>query len=381
VPASVAAIGLPQRSVPVVGATLADPMVRRRRRYHFHLPGVVYGLTTVFLAIGAINSQNNLLFWAFGLAIAGLLVSGILSGAALMGIEVERLPVEPVNAGAPLVIRYRVRNRNRLFPAFALYISEVPDKRDPTRDWRGAIAPPGAFIAHAGPRQVVEAEAIAATLHRAETRLDRLSVWTVFPFGLTKKSVTFSQSRRVIVRPAPTVLERGLLPSDREPGNLAARSQRRSSSPGEFFALREHREGDSMRSVAWRASARAGTLLTRQFTSARNARVWIVLELGADESRGEAAISNAAGAIALTRTRGAPVGLIVPSTGLRTPALEGRGHCDALLDSLAALPAVGAPVTGAVSMLDHAPGDVVLVFGPDAAPPFAPVVARAGGAS
>ena len=359
---------------PNVGSPLADPMARRGRRYHFHLPGVVYGLTTIFLAVGAINSQNNLLFWAFGLAVAGLLVSGVVSGAALMGIELERLPVEPVNAGADLIVRYRVRNRNRLFPAFALNISELPDKRDASRDWRAVLAAPNAFVAHVGPRQSVEAEARCATLARGETRLDRALVWTIFPFGLTRKSVTFSQPRRVIVRPAPVALEQGVLRTSREPGSMAARALRRSSS-GEFFALREHREGDSPRAVAWRASARTGTLLTRQFTSARNVRVWIILELDADAARGERAIALAAGAVEAARARASPVGLVVPGIGLRTPAREGRGHADALLDALAALPATATP-GASTHAADHTPGDLVLIITtrPTAAPPSHPDV-------
>ncbi len=337
---------------------LADPLTRRRRRYHFHLPGVVYGLTTVFLAVGAINSQNNLLFWAFGLAIAGLLVSGVISGAALMGVELERLPVEPVNAGAPLVVRYRVRNRNRLFPAFALHIDEQPDTRDASADWRATIAFPGAFVAHVGPSQTVETEARVTTLARGQTHLDRVSVWTVFPFGLSRKSVVFAQRRRIVVRPAPIALDGDLIRPAPGQGALASRSQRRSPTPGEFFALREHREGDSPRSVAWRASARTGTLMSRQFTAARAARVWIVLELGPDAALGERAISLAAGAVEAARARASPVGLVVAAAGLRTPAREGRGHADALLDALATLP--GAAPAHAAANLDHAPGDIVL---------------------
>ena len=36
------------------------------RRYHFHFPGVLFAVVTLLLGIGAINSQNNLLFLLFG---------------------------------------------------------------------------------------------------------------------------------------------------------------------------------------------------------------------------------------------------------------------------------------------------------------------------
>jgi len=60
------------------------------RNYHFHSPGLVYAVTTMVLVMGAINGQNNLLFWLFGLGVAGLLISGILSGGSLMRLDIER---------------------------------------------------------------------------------------------------------------------------------------------------------------------------------------------------------------------------------------------------------------------------------------------------
>jgi hypothetical protein len=42
-----------------------------QRRYHFRYAGLIYIGVTVFIAIGALNSQNNLLFWAWGWRSAG----------------------------------------------------------------------------------------------------------------------------------------------------------------------------------------------------------------------------------------------------------------------------------------------------------------------
>src|SRR5207253_2912685 len=57
-------VTVPNARAPLVSAppVLLTSPARPLRRYHFHAPGLVYILVTLFIAIGAINSQNNLLF-------------------------------------------------------------------------------------------------------------------------------------------------------------------------------------------------------------------------------------------------------------------------------------------------------------------------------
>ena len=68
------------------------PPPKVRRRYRLRFPAYIYMLVTVFIAVGAFNSQNNLLFWAFGLSLAAMVVSGILSvprARKMLGIPAE----------------------------------------------------------------------------------------------------------------------------------------------------------------------------------------------------------------------------------------------------------------------------------------------------
>ena len=48
----------------------------------------------------------------------------------------------------------------------------------------------------------------------------------------------------------------------------------------EFESLREYQPGDELRSLSWTATARAGHLVTRQFTVERSQQVWAVLDAG-----------------------------------------------------------------------------------------------------
>ncbi|HRQ72155.1 MAG TPA: DUF58 domain-containing protein [Phycisphaerales bacterium] len=322
----------------------AGPLPAVRRRYHLHLPGVVYAAVAVFTAVGAINSQNNLLFWLFGVAVAGLILSGFVSGSALMGVQVEREPIAESAVGGAVVIRYTVRNRNRFVPACALTITESQAVRRghaaPT--WTAHLPQPMAFVAHVGPRQAVHAEAIVSPTRRGEATFSRITVSSAFPFGLTRKSVTFEQPQGAIVHPSPAPIRHGLLRTLRPRGDGNAAALRSAGVGGEYYGLREYSPGDSHRLIAWRASARTGQLVVRQTSRPAPRRLWIVLDLApeteshetADPLR-EEAVSLAAGVATAAFEYGYAVGLSIGGRGTRLAARSGRSALRALLTELA----------------------------------------------
>jgi uncharacterized protein (DUF58 family) len=48
----------------------------------------------------------------------------------------------------------------------------------------------------------------------------------------------------------------------------------------DFESLRDYREGDDLRDICWTATARHGSLITRQYQTERSQPVWIVLDCG-----------------------------------------------------------------------------------------------------
>ncbi len=306
------------------------------RRYHFHAPGLIYVLVTLFIAVGAINSQNNLLFATLGLAMGGLLASGVLSGWALLGVRVAREPTPSGTVGQPLVLRYSVRNANRFMPVFGMHLEEIP--ASPSSLLRSAHA----FVVHAGPGESVHAAAPVAPRHRGVFASAGVRVWSTFPFGLVKKSLVFPVERLIEVRPAALPLKRGLV------SRLSARAAAgvgAEQTPGageEFFGLREYVPGDSLRRVAWRASARTGALVVRQYSRPSPIRMWVVLRLGPRGESDEPAIALAASLLRHADEAGIAVGLCIPRTGFAAPPRVERRHLDRMLTVLTRLDAAEA---------------------------------------
>ncbi|MGH9519006.1 MAG: DUF58 domain-containing protein, partial [Terriglobales bacterium] len=62
--------------------------------------------------------------------------------------------------------------------------------------------------------------------------------------------------------------------------DLQLRQTRQRGLGRDFESLREYREGDDLRDVCWTATARRGSLITRQYQTERSQPVWIVLDCG-----------------------------------------------------------------------------------------------------
>ncbi len=330
---------------------------RVHRRYHVGTAGLTYIFITVLIALGAFNSQNNLLFWAFGFSLSLLIVSGLLSGAMLMGIQLERTAVDQLRANDPGSISYRVTNRNRVIPAFALTIREVDStsrRRWPFRrpfmlppdervligtTWPSLLPSPHGFVAHVGAGQSVFTHIRLRPRRRGASRLTAVLVSTSYPFGIVRKSLLFEQQTEFLVHPASAAVDPAVIRETIRLGDRGATPTRRSGQGAEFYSLREFRSGDGIRAIAWRPSARRGELLVRQTAAPAPVRLIIAIDLDpvASNEAVEHAISIAGSLIDLACQRRLDVGLIIPSVGLSIRPREGRLQQHRLLDELARL--------------------------------------------
>jgi len=346
-------------------------MVVVSRRYHLHWPGAVFVITTLLVALGAINSQHNLLYWIFGIAVGTLLFSGVLSGAVLMGVEIQRLPPARGVAGQPLRVGYRISNRSRLVPALALHIEEwSTSKGKPQPTWSDFVPSIRAFVPWVPRRgtQILHSEVIPA--HRGKMTYVALRVWTTFPFGITRKSVLFTVADpttpdETLIRPAPLATDAA---QTQQLSSLAARSEqaRRSGiETGVPVSLREYVTGDSPRRIAWKRSALrvmdGRNPLVRQDSRPTAGRLWIVLRSTGDSSADEALISRAAGVLDIAIARSVPVGMVIPDADVMVHPSAAPRHIAQIYDGLATvtLPARQAHV----QVPRPHPRDTVLVLG------------------
>ena len=113
---------------------------------------------------------------------------------------------------------------------------------------------------------------------RGAYRLQGYRVETAFPLGLMVAQAVFSEDRPLLVYPRFTPLARLDAPLGRryQPGGVALASHLGDSF--EFIGNREYREGDPIRSIDWRATARLNRPVVREFREEYFLRTAVILD-------------------------------------------------------------------------------------------------------
>ncbi len=154
--------------------------------------------------------------------------------------------------------------------------------------------------------------------------------------GLFEVPLTFANPYGIEVLPRPFATY--LMAPRGGRSHLVASSGRPGRTRGEgsdLRELREHQPGDPFRRIAWKASARRGQLLVRDFEREERDVVWVLLEAAVELWAGplgraplDLAIDEVAAVATRHLSRGDRVGLFVSAPGLRVaiPPDHGPGH-------------------------------------------------------
>ncbi len=281
--------------------------------------GVVYVVVLALMAGVSVYTQANLLFWALGLMVGGLLVSACMAFLALRSVTVTRvLPAHGV-VGEAMALRYEVRNSGRFLPVFNLIVREHwtqrGSKRKPssksskglsTGSASGSVPGsasgfasnsasmyrpdslaglPHGWVLHLGAGQVVMTEAPCWPTRRGMLNFESVELSTSFPFGVVRRTLRVQSPGRVLVYPKLRRVNRRLMHRMSEVQAGASRRIERAGGSEDFFSLRQYRSGDSMRMIDWKRTARTGQLISREMTQPSPMKLMLGLDLRPLEQR------------------------------------------------------------------------------------------------
>jgi uncharacterized protein (DUF58 family) len=164
------------------------------------------------------------------------------------------------------------------------------------------------------------------------------------PLGLVFHERAFKAAQSVSVFPDLRGASRLLLSGAAlDLVNLGLRQLRRDGQGSEFARLRDYTQGDSVREVDWKATARRGKPVTRVMESERSQSILICVDAGrsmAAQVDGLTKLDHAVNAalfLAFVAVRnGDRVGLVVFADGVKTflPPAAGRGQYRKIVDAL-----------------------------------------------
>jgi uncharacterized protein (DUF58 family) len=315
-----------------------------------HVPLLVTLLLLGAVGFAAMNNQNNLLFWVFGVIAAALLVSLILSHLSMRAVTFRRLDPKHGAVGEPLVIHYAITNRSRWLPVFNLVVEESPDRNG--ANWRSFMRPSRAWVMHLSPGETVHGEAVTWPRRRGSVTFGDIRCWTTFPFGMVRRSKRLAQPAHTLIFPRLYRLRRGALDSIMPAGPLGLKMSDKPGGGDDYFGLREYKPGDSRRQIAWKRSAGSQSLIIKERTLPSPPRLRVALDLTAPSDRlkqdgqdaisprelEERAISLAATVIDAAHREGYEVGLAVLGFDLPpTPLRQSHWHVEKIMGALASI--------------------------------------------
>jgi uncharacterized protein (DUF58 family) len=239
--------------------------LRPPRRLSFTREGRIIVLLSVGVGFAAINTGNNLLYLLLGWLLSFIIASGVLSEMTLRQLSVERRPPPRIFAGEPFLMEVVIKNGKAKRASYSIEVEDLQGKTPIDKRCYFLKIPEAKSQRTSYRHTFVRRGAYTLTGYRLATK---------FPFALFRKSRDVDSPLELIVYPAR-------VPVPRPPPRAATRGDAiadRLGRRGEFFGLRERRAGDDRRDVHWKASARTGRLLVREYEDELARRVAIAVD-------------------------------------------------------------------------------------------------------
>lgn len=235
------------------------------RKLRFTKEGRYFVAITVGIGLAAINTGNNLLYLLLGWLLSSIVASGMLSDMTMRGLRVVRRAPGTIFANRPFLMEVSVENKKPRLASYSIEIEDLVDGRPLDKKCYFLKIPQGrtqrTSYRHTFPR-------------RGVYTLDGVRISTKFPFALFRKSRDVEEIDEVLVfpevYPVPPPAPRARYLGETQVQKIGRR--------GEFFGLREYRDGDDRRSIHWRSSARTGRLLVREFEEEAQQRATILID-------------------------------------------------------------------------------------------------------
>lgn len=156
----------------------------------------------------------------------------------------------------------------------------------------------------------------------------RLTIETIFPFGICRAWSHVDLALQCLVYPKPVPCDLDWLSSQQQHNghtNITRGSD-------DFHALRDYQQGDSLRHVAWKIAARGRGLYTKEYSSNVDDKIWLKWDMFPDMTM-EQRLSRLCYCVLQLDAAGLDYGLELP--GVKIAPAKGPDHYARAMETLA----------------------------------------------
>lgn len=257
--------------VPVLAKRTPLRWIGHRVEYKITRQGWVYIGGIILVALAAINTGNNLLFLILASLISTVLISGILSAITLTGLELRLELPENIFARQSVRASVTLENEKLTLPSFSLRVENAAKKGKPTM---GILSAP-VYFPYIPRHESAQQSVPLAFPKRGIYRQEALRISTKFPFGFLQKARRIDLAAEALVYPAIETSHEAQQVIAGLQGALASQHKGRGQ---DLYTLRDYQPLDSVRHVHWKASARTGELMVREFAHEEDQDVLLLFD-------------------------------------------------------------------------------------------------------
>lgn len=287
-----------------------------KRYVRFCIAGKIYVAITLLLGGVAIFTGNNLLYFTTAALLGILLSSGIIGRRNIQNIEVSVQMPEEIYAGIPCPFSVTVTNQNR---KRALFLIEV------TVQGHRLLFP------CLQPEKTISQTFFASFKQRGIIPLEDIALFSAYPFHFFIRYAPFESYPRATVFPHPVPCDPDSVFSEEKTEETGENAKQ--SIETDMMGVRPYAEGDPMKQIHWKSSARTRSLKTRLYESESLSKGRMIDLDRLLKGETESALSMASFVLMESMKTGMPIGM--KHGELLFPPDTSRSHKRELLTLLA----------------------------------------------
>lgn len=248
--------------------------------------GWIYFGIMVSVLVGALIGKSNMLLLVFGLLAGPFVLNGYIALKMLTRNKVSRQGPVRAMQGDWFSVDVTLSNRRWWIASWMMVVEDRWQQAD-------EVVFPLIVFSRVGPGR----ERIGRYQLRLQSRgrytCGPFRLLTRFPLGLVERSYVLHSPGEILIHPR---IGRLTPEWHREQRNADEQVQHTKSRSGafedEFHRLREYRQGDNLRSIHWRTTARRSELMVREHHQMRDTDLAVLIDLWLPQEPSERQIEN-----------------------------------------------------------------------------------------